>query len=122
NAQAVAATGKITGKLKRVMSDTDYKAIPAIRAAAQAGDRNAARILDVVHNAGDDTGRVLQASAEVRAFREGNIASKLYDKVDDAVKASGSDIVTPTKSTAALDEALQKQAASLAPDDVLTKE
>ncbi len=122
NAQAVAATGKITGKLKRVMSDTDYKAIPAIRAAAQAGDRNAARVLNIVETAGDDVGRTLQASAEVRAFREGNIASKLYDKVDDAVKASGSDIVTPTKSTAALDEALQKQAASLAPDDVLTKE
>lgn len=122
NAEAVAATGKITDKLKRVMSETDYKAMPSIRAAAAAGDRNAARVLNIAETAGDDTGRVLQASAEVRAFREGKIASRLYDKVDEAVTASGNDIVTPTKSTAALDDALQKQAESLAPDDVLSRE
>lgn len=120
--EAKAATGKLTGKLKQAMSDTDYKALPTIRQAAAAGDRNAARVLNIVETAGDDTGRVLQASAEVRAFREGKIASRLYDKVDDAVAASGNDIVTPTKSTAALDDALQKQSASLAPDDVLQKE
>jgi len=122
HSQAKAASRKITGKLKAVMADTDYKALPTIRQAADAGDRNAARVLNIVETAGDDTGRVLQASAEVRAFREGRIASRLYDKVDEAVAASGNDIVTPTKSTAALDDALQKQADSLAPDDVLQKE
>ena len=122
HSQAKAASRKITGKLKAVMADTDYKALPTIRQAADAGDRNAARVLNIVETAGDDTGRVLQASAEVRAFREGKIASRLYDKVDEAVAASGNDIVTPTKSIAALDDALQKQADSLAPDDVLQKE
>ncbi len=122
NEEAATATGKITGKLRRVMSETDYKAMPSIRAAAAAGDRNAARVLNIAETAGDDTGRVLQASAEVRAFREGKIASRLYDKVDEAVAASGNDIVTPTKSAAALDDALQKQADSLAPDDVLQRE
>lgn len=122
NAQAVAATGKVSNKLKQALSETDYKAMPSIRAAAAAGDRNAARVLNIAETAGDDTGRVLQASAEVRAFRESNIASRLYDKVDEAVAASGNDIVTPTKSTAALDDALQKQSESLAPDDVLQKE
>lgn len=122
NAQAVAATGRVSNKLKQALSDTDYKAMPSIRAAAAAGDRNAARVLNIAETAGDDTGRVLQASAEVRAFRESNIASRLYDKVDEAVAASGNDIITPTKSTAALDDALQKQAESLAPDDVLQKE
>lgn len=122
NTQASAATKRVTGKLRQAMSDTDYKSLPTIRAAADAGDRNAARVLNIVETAGDDTGRVLQASAEVRAFREGKIASRLYDKVDEAVAASGNDIVTPTKSTAALDDALQKQAESLAPDDVLQKE
>ena len=122
HSQAKAASRKITGKLKAVMADTDYKALPTIRQAADAGDRNAARVLNIVETAGDDTGRVLQASAEVRAFREGKIASRLYDKVDEAVAASGNDIVTPTKSIAALDDALQKQADSLAPDDVLQRE
>lgn len=122
NAEAVAATGRVSNKLKQALSETDYKAMPSIRAAAAAGDRNAARVLNIAETAGDDTGRVLQASAEVRAFRESNIASRLYDKVDEAVAASGNDIVTPTKSTAALDDALQKQTESLAPDDVLQKE
>lgn len=122
NTQAVAATNKLTSKLKQAMTDIDYKALPTIQAAASAGDRNAARVLNIVNTAGDDTGRVLQASAEVRAFRESNIASKLYDKVDDAVLASGNDIVTPTKTTSVINDALDKQSASLAPDDDILRE
>lgn len=122
NAQAVAATGKVSNKLKRALSETDYKAMPSIRAAAAAGDRNAARVLNIAETAGDDTGRVLQASAEVRAFRESNIASRLYDKVDEAVAASGNDIVMPTKTEAVINAALDKQGASLAPDDDILRE
>lgn len=122
NAQAVAATGKVSNKLKQALSETDYKAMPSIRAAAAAGDRNAARVLNIAETAGDDTGRVLQASAEVRAFRESNIASRLYDKVDEAVAASGNDIVMPTKTEAVINAALDKQGASLAPDDDILRE
>lgn len=122
NAAAVRATNSSADGLKSKMIAKDYEKLPQIRAAAAAGDRNAARVLNIVETAGDDVGRTLQASAEVRAFNESKIASRLYDKVDDAVRASGNDIVAPTKSVAALDEAIEKQAASLAPDDVLTKE
>lgn len=122
NAQAVAATGRVSNKLKQALSETDYKAIPSIRAAAAAGDRNAARVLNIAETAGDDTGRVLQASAEVRAFRESNIASRLYDKVDEAVAASGNDLVAPTKTEAVINAALDKQGASLAPDDDILRE
>lgn len=122
NAAAVKATNSASDGLKSKMIAKDYEKLPQIRAAAAAGDRNAARVLNIVETAGDDVGRTLQASAEVRAFNESKIASRLYDKVDEAVSASGNNIVTPTKSVAALDESIQKQAASLAPDDVLTKE
>ena len=122
NAAAVKATNSAADGLKSKMTAKGYEKLPQIRAAAAAGDRNAARVLNIVETAGDDVGRTLQASAEVRAFNESKIASRLYDKVDEAVSASGNDIVTPTKSVAALDESIQKQAASLAPDDVLTKE
>lgn len=122
HSQAKAASRKITGKLKAVMTDTDYKALPTIRQQAAAGDRNAARVLNIVETAGDDTGRVLQASAEVRAFREGKIASRLYDKVDEAVVASSNDIVTPTSTQSALTKTLDEQAASLSPDDVIVRE
>ena len=122
NTQAVAATNKLSGKLKQAMTDTDYKALPTIKAQANAGNRNAARVLNIVETAGDDTGRILQASAEVRAFREGNIASKLYDKVDDLVKQSGDDAVAPTNTTAKLTQTLDEQGASLSPDDVIIRE
>ena len=122
NTQAVAATNKLTAKLKQAMTDTDYKALPTIKAQANAGNRNAARVLNIVETAGDDTGRVLQASAEVRAFRESNIASKLYDKVDDLVKQSGDDAVSPTNTTAKLTQTLDEQGASLSPDDAIIRE
>lgn len=122
NTQAVAATNKLAAKLKQAMTDTDYKALPTIKAQANAGNRNAARVLNIVETAGDDTGRVLQASAEVRAFRESNIASKLYDKVDDLVKQSGDDAVSPTNTTAKLTQTLDEQGASLSPDDAIIRE
>lgn len=122
NKAAVKATSKTAGKLKQAMTNADYEKLPQIKAAAAAGDRNAARVINVVESAGDDTGRILQASAEVRAFNESNIASRLYDKVDDLVKKSGDDIVTPTNTQARLTQALDEQAASLSPDDVILKE
>ena len=122
NAAAVKATNSASDGLKSKMIAKDYEKLPQIRAAAAAGDRNAARVLNIVETAGDDVGRTLQASAEVRAFNESKIASRLYDKVDEAVSASGNDIVTPTKTTSVINDALDKQSASLAPDDDILRE
>lgn len=122
NAAAVKAASKAKGSLKNAYADADYKWLPKIKEAADLGDRNAARVLKIVDSAGDDTGRVLQASAEVRAFHDSKIATGLYNKVDDAVRASGDDIVTPANTQSKLTQMLDEQAASLSPDDTIVRE
>lgn len=122
NAAAVKAASKAKGGLKNAYADADYKWLPKIKEAADLGDRNAARVLKIVDSAGDDTGRVLQASAEVRAFHDSKIATGLYNKVDDAVRASGDDIVTPANTQSKLTQMLDEQAASLSPDDTIVRE
>lgn len=116
-----AATG-VSKKFKNLMDETDYKAIPAIQRAAQKGDRNASRVLGIVNNAGDDTGRILQASAEVKGWRQSAIATKLYNRVDDEIIKAGNGTVPTNRTQAALTDALDKQATSLAPDGVLLRE
>lgn len=116
-----AATG-VSKKFKNLMDETDYKAIPAMQRAAQQGDRNASRVLGIINDAGNDTGKILQASAEVKGWRQSAIATKLYNRVDDEVIKAGNGTVPTNRTQAALTDALDKQAASLAPDGVLLRE
>lgn len=120
--EAQKAAEGVVGKLKGVSDATDFKAIPQIEKAAQGGDKNARRILGIVNDAGDDTGKLLQASLEVQAWRKSSIASKLYDKVEKEVVKSGNDIVAPTKTRAAIVSELDKQAASFSPNKVVVSE
>lgn len=120
--KSLAAATRVSKKFKNLMDETDYKAIPAMQRAAQQGDRNASRVLGIVNDAGDDTGRILQASAEVKGWRQSAIATKLYNRVDDEVIKAGNGTVPTNRTQAALADALDKQAASLAPDGVLLRE
>jgi len=122
HAEAQTAAKGVVRKLKTVADDVDFKAIPQIEKAAQQGDKNASRILGVVNDAGDDTGKLLQASLEVQAWRKSAIATKLYDKVEKEVVESGNDIVQPTKTRAAIVSELNKQAASISPNKVVVRE
>lgn len=121
HAEAIKASEKKLAELQGKMDSTAFKTIPKIEQAAQAGNRNAARVLGIVNDA-DDAGKILQASLEVKAFRQSQIASAKYDRVEEAVQASGNDIVAPTKTVSALDDAIAKQEASLAPDNTLLRE
>lgn len=120
--RSLAAATRVSKKFKNLMDETDYKAIPAMQRAAQQGDRNATRVLGIINDAGDDTGKILQASAEVKGWRQSAIATKLYNRVDDEVIKAGNDTVPTNRTQAALADALDKQAASLAPDGVLLRE
>lgn len=120
--RSLAAATKVSKKFKNLMDETDYKAIPAMQRAAQQGDRNATRVLGIINDAGDDTGKILQASAEVKGWRQSAIATKLYNRVDDEVIKAGNGTVPTNRTQAALADALDKQAASLAPDGVLLRE
>lgn len=120
--EAQTAAKGVVNKLKTIADDVDFKAIPQIEKAARRGDKNAARILGVVNDAGDDTGKLLQASLEVQAWRKSAIATKLYDNVEKEVGKSGSDIVTPIKTREAIVSELDKQAASISPNKVVVRE
>src|SRR5690606_25094183 len=78
-----------------------YKSIPKIQAAANAGDVNAARIMKVVNDAGDDTGKVLQAAAEIKNWRGQRVASQMYDRVQ---SIAGNGAIAPNKTIQTIDD------------------
>lgn len=120
--EAESAATKVVNQLKNIADDVDFKAIPKIEKAAQAGDKNARRILGIVNAAEGDSGKLLQASLEIQGWRKSSIASKLYDRVQKEVVKSGDDIVAPTRTRAAIVSELDKQAASISPNKVVVRE
>ena len=119
--EAASAAKKAVDGAKKAMSDLDFKSLGKIQAAANAGDRNAARVLDVVNKAGNDPSKVIQAGAEVRLWREGKIAGQLYDDAARIAKAQGG-VVTPTNYSNLLNQEIGKLNQSLAPNDPLFAE
>lgn len=100
-AQVKDAAVKVVDALKTKLDDVDYKAIPKIQAAANAGDKNAIRILGVVNGAGDDTGKILQAAAEIKNWRGQRVASQMYDRVQNL---AGDGAIAPNKTVQAIDD------------------
>lgn len=98
--EAKAAAGKIANTLKTKLDSVDYKALPHIQKAADAGDKNAARIMSIVNEAGDNTNKVLQASAEIKNWRDQRISSKMYERVQ---KMAGDGAIAPNKTVQAID-------------------
>src|SRR5690606_31389017 len=103
--QAKTAATQVVDALKSKLDDVDYKAIPKIQAAANTGDRNAIRILGIVNDAGDDTGKVLQAAAEIKNWRGQRVASQMYDRVSNL---AGDTAIAPNKTVQAIDSAIAR--------------
>lgn len=120
--EAGKAAQEALDKLKKNMTDLDYKELPKIRAAANSGDRNAARIVEKIDSAGNDSDRILQAAGEVRLFRENKIATKKYDKVEQEVVKAGNSTVATTNLDDILDRAIKEQTVALSPDEALLRE
>lgn len=116
-----AAAEKVADSARRRMELTGYKGIDKIEKAAASGDRNAARIVGIINNAGNDSSKVLQAGAEVRLWRESNIAKQLYDEAGQFAKHQGG-VVNPTNTQNALQTKLDELKSSLAPDEPLMGE
>lgn len=115
------AADKIIENLRDKMSDVDYKSLNKIQAAADGGDRNAIRIMGIVKKAGDDSGKILQAAAEIKNWRGQQIASQLYDRVDNLAQKQGG-VVTPTNTLDSINTKIANESKSLAPDKVLLSE
>ena len=95
------AATKVLDTLKTKLDDVDYKSIPKIQAAASTGDKNAIRIMGVVNGAGDDTGKVLQAAAEIKNWRGQRVASQMYDRVQ---SIAGNGAIAPNKTIQTIDD------------------
>lgn len=119
--EAKAAANKVVSKLEDTLSATEFKALPKIQAAAASGDANAQRIMGIVNKA-DNPDKVLQASLEVRKWREKDIAKKMYDAVQKEVQKLPDDTVTPTHTTTLINSKLDELSKSLAPDEELAKD
>lgn len=112
------AATKVLDGLKTKLDDVDYKAIPRIQAAANTGDRNAIRILGIVNDAGDDTGKILQAAAEIKNWRGQRVASQMYERVSNL---AGDTAIAPNKTVQAIDSAIARDS-KVTPNSELQKE
>lgn len=119
--EAKVAANKVVEKLKGKMSEVDYKSLHKIQDAASNGDRNAARIFKIAEDAKGDSSKILQAAAEVRAWREGNLTSKLYDEVGNIAKVQGG-VVQPINTLSSINSRIAQENGSLRPDKELLKE
>ena len=121
NAEAKTAADKLVGKLGDNLNATEYKALNRIQTAAANGDRNANRVMGIVNSA-QTPDEILQASLEVKQFRDKSVASKLYDQVGEQLKGLPNTTVTPNKTKALLNSKIDELSKSLAPDSALTKD
>lgn len=119
--EAKAAANKVVERLQGKMSEANFKSLHKIQDAAANGDRNAARIFKIVEDAKDDSSKILQAAAEVRAWREGNVASKLYDDAGNIAKLQGGS-VQPINTLALVSSRINQENGSLRPNKELLKE
>jgi len=117
-AQVKDAATKVLDGLKTKLDDVDYKAIPKIQAAANAGDENAARIMKVVNGAGDDTGKILQAAAEIKNWRGKRVTSQMYDRVQNL---AGDGAIAPNKTVQKIDDIIANDS-KVIPNKELQKE
>lgn len=117
-AQVKDAAVKVVDALKTKLDDVDYKAIPKIQAAANAGDVNAARIMKVVNGAGDDTGKILQAAAEIKNWRGKRVASQMYDRVQNL---AGDGAIAPNKTVQKIDDIIANDS-KVSPNKALQEE
>ncbi|WP_180122919.1 hypothetical protein [Acinetobacter sp. YH12086] len=116
--EAKAAAEKVVENLKGKMSDVDYKSLDKIQAAAASGDKNAMRIMKIVNETGEDSGKVLQAAAEIKNWRGQRVASQMYDRVQNL---AGDSAIAPNKTVQAIDDIIANDS-KVIPNTELQKE
>ncbi|WP_336165225.1 hypothetical protein [Acinetobacter ursingii] len=104
-------------KFKQNLTSTEFKSLNNIQNAAALGDKNAQRIVGIINNA-DDTGKVLQAAAEVKNWRASNIASQMYNKVE---SLAGNTRVPTSNTVQAIDNVIASDS-KVVPNDKLLNE
>jgi hypothetical protein len=75
------AAGAQASRLEAGMKETPWGSLNDVEEAAGSGDRHAQQVLDQVQKAGEDPGRIMQASINLQNYRSGQTANELYNRV-----------------------------------------
>lgn len=121
--QARQSALNIQAKFEKALDETGFKALNQIQAKARQGNAKAQKVLDKANNA-TTPDEILQASLEVRAWREKNIAEKMYDNVQkelNKLPPTQNKTIAPTQTMAKLAEGEHIIKTSLAPDDEMAR-
>lgn len=116
--EAAQAASKVVDGLHQKLNEVDYKSLDKIRAEASAGNPNAIRIMKVVNGAGNDTGKILQAAAEIKNWRGERVASQMYDRVS---QMAGDAKSPATNMLKAIDEVIAKDSKTIPNTDLLNE-
>ncbi|WP_151805367.1 hypothetical protein [Acinetobacter junii] len=116
--EAAQAVDKVIDGLHQQLSEVDYKSLDKIRAAASAGNPNAIRIMKVVNEAGNDTGKILQAAAEIKSWRGQRVASQMYDRVS---QMAGDTKSPATNMLKAIDDVIAKDSKTIPNMELLSE-
>jgi hypothetical protein len=111
---AQTATTNLSDDLLHKAVRADYRGLKVIQDKAAKGDRNAQRLVQEMTEAGDDVGKIVQTSGNVRAFLVKKIADKKYDKLASLADPKGP--VPATQTAKQVDDAIAQIQNSLDPD------
>ena len=116
------AQGKAAQKATESMADdllnkavkADYRGLSVIQQKASQGDRGAVRLMQEMADAGDDIGKIVQTSGNVRAFRVKKIADMKYDKLSKLADPKGP--IQAARTFKQIDDSIAQINNSISPD------
>lgn len=117
--QVKSAAMKVAEKFKTALGDQNFKDVARIQRAADAGDRQAADVLETIRAAGTDPSRIIQASGKIKVWRQSKAVGMLYDEVE---KLAEGKIVPPSKTAEWLSNKRTMLEQSMSPNPVLVKQ
>lgn len=108
------ATANLSDDLLHKAVRADYRGLKVIQDKAAKGDRGAQRLVQEMTDAGDDVGKIVQTSGNVRAFLVKKIADRKYDKLSSLADPKGP--IQATQTFKQIDDAIAQANNSINPD------
>ncbi|WP_109441884.1 hypothetical protein [Acinetobacter haemolyticus] len=112
------AANSVVEGMRRKINETDYKSLGKIQNAASNGDKNAIRIMNLVSKTGDDSGKILQAAAEIKHWRGQQVASELFGRV---AKSAGNGKVPASNTMKAIEDVIASDSKTIPNKELLNE-
>ncbi|MFW2078813.1 hypothetical protein ACG94X_14050 [Acinetobacter sp. ULE_I010] len=116
--EAKLAANKVVEKLQGKMSEANYKSLGKIQTAASNGDKNAQRILEIVNKTDGDSGKIMQAAAEIKNWRGHKLASNMFNRVE---QQAGNAPVPATQMLKAIDDVIAADSKTIPNKELLAE-